>query len=221
MNTIRTAIHDYFTMPNLKPEHERMVNVFLSNFSCFDSYQATIIEHISIEDVVTHNNTLFVLGKVGRKTLPHEPAWVWNQSKSKTKIVLNPYEQIILAKLNPRKHSKSSAGSLRPPYKLWDCEIHSPRTKGKEIHFLWVEKGKESANSPVLFQQVFDFKNEVPNCTTEWEMRFNNFPTSRKCIQPKESVTESSAYNKDLNILDFSFLKDFVEPQIASQFGWY
>ena len=63
-------------MPNLKPEHERMVNVFLSNFACFDSYQATIIEHISIDDVVTHNNTLFVLGKVGRKTLPHEPDWV-------------------------------------------------------------------------------------------------------------------------------------------------
>ena len=163
-------------MSKLKPEHDRMVDVFLTNFAYFDSNEVCFIEDISVDDVITQNNSLFVMGKVGGKTLPHEPDWVWNQSKSKMKIVLNPYECVTLAKLNPRKHSKSRKDTVRPTYKLWDCNTFSPRTKGKEVHFLWVEKGKE--------------------------------------------LNVSSANNKDLNILDFSFLKDFVEPHIALQFGW-
>jgi len=197
----------------LSPEQERALGVFMSNYSSF--YQATIIpvDDLTVDNVTIQNSVMYVVGRIGRKTLPHDPDWIWNQTKSKVTVNFAPREQVILAKLNPRKHSKSSSDSQHPSYKLWDCEIISDRTQGAQIHFLWVEKGKANAwSSPPLVKSPSSEKSEPPSI--EITPSPTPTPASNTVVSPISTSFD------EIDIRDLSFLKDFIEPQLASQFGW-
>lgn|ERR1712100_27502 len=197
----------------LSPEQERALDVFLSNYSSF--YQATFIpiDNLTVDNVTIQNSVMYVIGRIGRKTLPHDPDWIWNQTKSKVTVNFAPNEQVILTKLNPRKHSKSSSDSQHPSYKLWDCEIISERTQGSQIHFLWVEKGKANAWSPApLVKSPSSEKSEPPSIEIT--------PSSTPGSPGNTVVSPRSTSSDEIDIRDLSFLKDFIEPQLASQFGW-
>merc|ERR1711879_212482 len=133
------------------------------------------------------NSQIFVRGRVNRKTLPHEKSWLWNQSKSKTVVPLNETESVTIAKFNPRKHPRTTIKS-QPAYKLWVCQITSPNELYQNLHFLWIEKGKESeAAAPPLVKTVKQ-------------------PKKKSCT---------------LKLSEFSFLREFMDPQVACQLGWY
>ena len=181
-------------MSRLTPEQRRVLEVFLKYFQSFHQSQVQVINDLSVDDVTIENSAWFVLGNIGRKSLPHDSDWIWNQSKPKVNIPINSTEHIIITKLNPRKYNKSTEETIRPKYKLWDCEIISPRfSKDTPIHFIWVEKGKPNPYGSCLNDITFD---------TKWIFE------------------EDKNSSEDLHIQDFSFLKDFIEPHLALQFGW-
>ena len=180
----------------LTPEQERVLQVFQNHYATADLNNDVIpLNNVDVDQITVVDSKLFVEGKVSRKSLPHETDWVWNQTKSKVSVTLNEQESVVIAKLNPRKHSKSVG--THPSYKLWACEIQSPKTEGHVISMLWCEKGKETIwSAPPLVRPHRRRRTTIS--------------------QPPSSTTTSN----DLQLSDFAFLGRFVEPHIATQFGW-
>ena len=128
----------------LSPEQTKAFDVFKESLPSSDQLS---VNKILPEHVFLTNSRIFVYGKIGRKSLPRDVHWVWNQSKSQKTIKLNGSD-VTLYKLNPRKNSKDP--NLRyPAYKLWVFTIKAPSGDvADNINFLWCEKGRTSMSAP-------------------------------------------------------------------------
>lgn|SRR3990167_9464829 len=123
----------------LTPEQRKAIQMFRS---CTIQQSSLQVERILIEHVTTTDCKIFVTGKIGRKSLPHDPHWVWNQSKAQITIESTSTHEIIMKKLNPRKKHKNQPQGY-PSYKLWVFVIK--HLCGQEVrdnlNFIWCEKG--------------------------------------------------------------------------------
>ena len=174
--------------PTLSPEHKRFLDVFSFQYQFYNRASMIFVVDLTLDDVTIEDTRMFVHGKVGRRNLPHPLGWVWNQSKSKVTVQFSSSESLVITKWNPRK-TQSAFGNSRPAYKLWVCGVHSPKTKGTNLHFIWVEKGRETLYSIPSLMKEIDFYTEERT-------------------------------DKEIALKDLYFLKDFIEPHLAIEFGW-
>ena len=124
----------------LSPEQRKAIEVFETAIN----YQESLtVPKISEEHVSVTGSRIFVVGKIGRKSLPHEHHWVWNQSKAQQTIENSNTHEIVMYKLNPRKKNKSQIQGY-PSYKLWVFVMKSKFGEAKyNTNFIWCERGKQ------------------------------------------------------------------------------
>ena len=178
----------------LTPEQERTLRVFNNNYPNLKHSEIFHVGDVNLDQITITNSKIFVEGKISRKTLPHETHWLWNQSKSKVVVTLNHHESVVITKFNPRRLPKSMLA--HPSFKLWACEINSPRVHS-QISLVWCEKGKETPWSPA--------------------------PLVRSPVSPPQPISSPSINQEDPDMVllsDLSFLRDFIDPNVAVQFGW-
>lgn len=128
---------------NLTPEQIRAVQVFNKARLIQDQL---IVGNIKEEHVSQTGSKIFVRGKIGRLSLPHEQHWVWNQCKAQKVIETTSDYEIVMKKLNPRRKTKNQSTGF-PNYKLWVFVIKENfGNRESDMNFMWCEKGV----SPVL-----------------------------------------------------------------------
>src|SRR3990167_2464698 len=120
------------------PEQIKAVKVFHKSRHLQEQLKVTRIKE---EHVSKTGSMVFYRGRIGRRSLPHEPHWVWNQCKAQKVLEATEDHEIVLKKLNPRKKSKDNSIPF-PNYKVWVFVIKE-RLGNREfdLNFLWCEKG--------------------------------------------------------------------------------
>ena len=137
--------------------------------------------------------------------IPKEKHWTWNQSNAKTTVRVNSTNVVTFRKLSPRRrNSVTSDESDVPYYKIWI--FHSQSTDqfgnldGNERFYMWCEKGKPQA--------ALLGKNIILE-TGIFSKRRTGVKTEIGLVYPELLTAES-----------FSFLKPFVDLDVAQELGW-
>src|SRR3990167_5939646 len=129
---------------HLTPEQQQAERVFQT----YRSHQEQLLVNGITEDHLKTGSKIFVKGRIGRTSLPHEKHWVWNQSKAQKVIEETEEYEIILKKLNPRKKIRTQQQSF-PPFKLWVVVIRNKDAEREnDMNFIWCEKGNPDPENP-------------------------------------------------------------------------
>ena len=133
----------------LSPEQKKAIEVFQSAIAQQDSL---IVPKIAEEHVSVTGSRIFVVGKIGRKSLPHDHHWVWNQSKAQQTIENSSTHEIVMYKLNPRKKNKNQTQGY-PSYKLWVFVMKSKFGEPKSnTNFIWCERGRQEEEKEIKIE---------------------------------------------------------------------
>ena len=108
------------------------------------------VTQVEDEHVSSTGSTIFVKGRIGRLSLPHEDHWVWNQSKAQITVEESKDYEVVLKKLNPRRKN-SQQKTMHPSYKLWVVVIKDKHgDRDSDMNFIWCEKGCSLEFKPQL-----------------------------------------------------------------------
>lgn len=194
---------------SISPEQQRALSVLHSNLKKWKELQR---DKEFDRKVLTTNYVCF--STVAFKDLPRKNTWVWNQSNAKIKVQLTENCIVTFQKMNTRKRKDAP----KPPsHKLWVFTIDSiSNDLPKKLFFIWCEKGVAKtfnlnySSAPSIIPggcrfTVIDHKNS--------ELIHSSFERSH--FTPSENRN-----SLELSVADLSFLKPFIEPTIAQEFGW-
>src|SRR3990167_1410002 len=81
----------------ITPEQQQAIEVFRKSMEMKDSLT---VDKVNFEHIANTGSRIFVIGKIGRKSLPNEHYWVWNQSNAQIVVEQNVDHDIIMKKLN-------------------------------------------------------------------------------------------------------------------------
>ena len=173
----------------LSPEQQKALQTFQEALNLRD--QLTVQE-LKPEHVALTGSKIFITGKIGRGTLPHQEFWVWNQSKAQKVLEDNDQYSTVLKKLNPRKKLKDQQESF-PSYKLWVITTkYKNKSESENRNFIWCEKGETIVTEHVIIPAMQ--------------------------AQPIESIDNTELVIQVVpiaNVDELSFLSAFMDPQDA------
>jgi hypothetical protein len=154
-------------------------------------YGELVVPHITLNHITVQNSRVFVKEKIARKSLPHENHWVWNQSKPQQCVEYSKEYSVIMYKLNPRKNAACNAQHRCPAYKLW-------------VFILRPVQANSASSTPMNFLWC-----EKGKDTANSPAPLVPLNTAIGRINPEE-----------ISLTELSFLKDFMDRDVATQFGW-
>ena len=181
---------------NFSPEQEKAYSVLKENLPI---YHSLIVDNFSSKPFET-NYKAFSRKPILKESLPHESWWVWNQSNAKVERWLNENIKVTMQKFNPRK--RAGYREKKASYKLWLFCLTNKRME-HQLSFLWCEKGVPSVNSFL---------------TVDTPLFFDSFDP---CVIQAEPEIQYMDIEDTVTLDSLSFLKSFVDPNTAAQFGWF
>lgn len=204
----------------ITPEQQRAIQVLLLNLPNWkEFYQPELGTSMFPTNFMAFSTEPF-------HKLPHDDTWIWNQSNAKVTTELDQFHECTLQKMNTRKRKNCPKA---PSFKIWLFALNK-KHQPSHLYFLWCEKGL-----PSKCQLQF------PDTTMTNNMSFSSaslspmsyYPDS-KTFSPFENQCNQQFYNNNnqqqcyaydapqpISIDDLSFLKPFVEQDVAMELGWF
>ena len=186
----------------ITPEQQQAIEVFRKSMEMKDSLT---VDKVNFEHIANTGSRIFVIGKIGRKSLPNEHYWVWNQSNAQIVVEQNVDHDIIMKKLNPRKKSRTQLQAI-PSYKIWVFVIKSKWSDPKEnLNFIWCERGADTV-SP---QRLQSDQSPPPNG--------NQFPYTDLSANIQYEITNDQNEIETVPVLlpNLKFLSTFMDQETA------
>ena len=213
---------------NLSPEQRKAIKVLQD---CLPQWQQYLCQDITEIDICHTNFKGFTLQRISYSDLQHGKNWTWNQSNSKKKIHLDNDICVIVQKFNTRRKRKTViAGGVI--FKMWMFTVFKQTESCFLGVFVWCEKGNPAPESvprvPAPSQSIFkpsDASSASQNYFKAQEPRNEAFfPETKVNSWETTSLAEGGiVLNSDelkITLDDLSFLSEFIDPQLASTFGW-
>jgi len=182
------------------PEQEKAYAVLKE---CLPSYQQYLVDSLPPKPLET-NYRAFSKRVILKENLPHESWWVWNQSNAKVERWLNENIKVTIQKFNPRK--RAGYREKKASYKLWLYSL-SNKSLEHQLSFVWCEKGV--SNSSLNFEAFEPFE-----CSS-MDVDMMDYDYTDAEISFLDMLN-----GEDVTLQSLSFLKTFVSPKVAAEFGW-
>merc|ERR1719262_669932 len=124
------------------------------------------------------------------RKLPHDDTWIWNQSNAKVTTELDQYHECTLQKMNTR----------------------NKKNQPSHLYFLWCEKGvsQKQQMAPIISQNDLQC---IDNYTVYPQTQYVEYTKSSHEYYPTQE-------SFDITLDDLSFLRPFMDQEVASEFGW-
>lgn len=208
------------TTNKITPEQQQAIDIFRQSLKIKDQLMVPRVrfEHISSSDC-----KIFVVGKIGRKSLPNEHYWVWNQSNAQIVIDQTVDYEIVVKKLNPRKKIRTQTQTI-PPFKIWVFVINNKWNDPKEnLNFIWCERGQSSApSSPIspISRTPSPISPNSPISPISPHIQPNLLSiepilANNRVTRPAEETF--TVQTVAVSLPDLSFLSTFMEPACANE----
>lgn len=196
----------------ISPEQKRAMIIMLEALPLRRKYAKT---NLSVEDVCTQGNFFFTTSSLFPPHIPHGKEWAWNQSRTKLEFKLGNILEGTLRKLNVRGKN----GSIIPfaNCKIWTFDI--VLGDREDTSFFWCEKGLSSKSSSC-------------RSSREHALPVRTHSHGREILGPHLNSNQPIATcegdffpsedqeTPEITLADLSFLKEFVRPITAREFGW-
>ena len=229
---INPFIINYTMSQKITPEQQRAVQVLLFNLPNWkEYYQPELSSSMFPTNFMAFSTEPF-------HKLPHDDTWIWNQSNAKVTTELDQYHECTLQKMNTRKRKNCPKA---PSFKIWLFALNK-KNQPSHLYFLWCEKGLTTKtpvkfpdtsclrnNNPANFysdvkpqmmpheNSFLGFDNDQQYCNNNQQFGNNN----QFCNNQQYFSNQPNSYAQPIHLDDLSFLKPFIEQDVAMELGWY
>lgn len=225
----------------ITPEQQRAIQVLLLNLPNWkEFYQPELGASMFPTNFMAFSTEAF-------HKLPHDDTWIWNQSNAKVTTELDQFHECTLQKMNTRKRKNCPKA---PSFKIWLFALNK-KNQPSHLYFLWCEKGIPSKcqlqfpdttmtnNMHMNMNNNMNMNNMHMNNNMN---NMNNMSYSSASLSPMSYYSDSKQFNpfenqcnqyygnnnqnymgyeQPISIDDLSFLRPFVEQDVAMELGWF
>eukprot|EP00012_Vannella_robusta_P002775 CAMPEP_0206185818 /NCGR_PEP_ID=MMETSP0166-20121206/2035_1 /ASSEMBLY_ACC=CAM_ASM_000260 /TAXON_ID=95228 /ORGANISM="Vannella robusta, Strain DIVA3 518/3/11/1/6" /LENGTH=211 /DNA_ID=CAMNT_0053601087 /DNA_START=35 /DNA_END=670 /DNA_ORIENTATION=+ len=206
----------------ITPEQQRAIQVLLLNLPNWkEFYQPELANNMFPTNFMAFSTEPF-------HKLPHDETWIWNQSNAKVTTELDQYHECTLQKMNTRKRKNCPKA---PSFKIWLFALNK-KHHPSHLYFLWCEKGLPSKNQ-VHFPESMNnnsYSSASLSPMSFYEDTKPHFENQNLCNNQQyfcnnnQSMFDTDMFDEQSQPIcldDLSFLRPFMEQDVAMELGWF